>query len=280
MRLVCLFLLFVNAGYGVWNAVYVQASPREQATMVAPTLAKQNPSGGKPLVLVEEVSDGPSSRSNKQKTEVALPRVETPAKPSVNPIESPLVATIQSSEQREEKRDAQASVALEKREASHSKPFVCWAAGPLLQPSDADHFEKRAKALASQVHTETLNVKTGEEFWVYLKPLASHKAALRKLRELQSQKIDSFIVTRGDFKNAISLGLFSKMESAERHKATLAKKGLEAQIEVRDRTRREFWVQFHLKDKLESPIKQKLKGELDAIEWHQVNCDKQLTADL
>jgi hypothetical protein len=283
MRWICFLLLFANIGYGLWSAVYVHAQPHSEKSLTAVAHAGSS-SGGAPLVLLDEIvnNDPVQVAQDFNTAQFADSEFEVPSlkvEPST-PINEPVFLSASKAPLASATKPELAPEP-EPIDTLNNKHLMCWAAGPVLQPTDADHLAKRALALGDQVKTKTLNVKTGEEFWVYLEPLVSHKAALTKLRELQAKKIDSFIVTRGKYKNAISLGLFSKAESAEQHQANMKSKGLDPKIEVRDRTRREFWVQFHLNQPLEGGTKQRLQGELDdPLEWQPVRCETELAADL
>ena len=50
--------------------------------------------------------------------------------------------------------------------------------------------------------------------WVYIAPAVTRDAAIKTLRKLQSAGVDSFMVADGEYANAISLGYFSKIDSA------------------------------------------------------------------
>lgn len=65
------------------------------------------------------------------------------------------------------------------------------------------------------------------DYLVYLPPFDSKESAIKKLRELQAQQIDSFIIGDGERTNGISLGVFSKEESAQKMQSFLKSKGYE-----------------------------------------------------
>ena len=71
-------------------------------------------------------------------------------------------------------------------------------------------------------------------------PAASLEEAFRKLRELQSQGIDSYVITRGNDALAISLGVFSTIKAAKA--AQQSNYGYESMIAKIQRLDRSYWI--------------------------------------
>ncbi|MTI11875.1 SPOR domain-containing protein [Sansalvadorimonas verongulae] len=118
----------------------------------------------------------------------------------------------------------------------------------------------RARDTAAQVHQRLMaasigseirqfKVPTAPDYWVYIPPLSNRSAALRKLKELQAHKVDSFIVTEGELTNGISLGLFTREDLAiqlrDRHLAN----GYNVKMKEMDRYRFEYWVEIRKEDR-------------------------------
>lgn len=80
------------------------------------------------------------------------------------------------------------------------------------------------------------------DYWVYLPPLASRQASLHQLRELQAKKIDSYVITQGDLVNGISLGVFSRAESAKAAMQRFRDAGYEPMVRELSRVRHDYWV--------------------------------------
>jgi len=87
------------------------------------------------------------------------------------------------------------------------------------------------------------SVKT-TEYWVYLPPLPSREGALRRLRELQVKKIDSFIINQGDLLNGISLGVFKRQESAEVARERFKADGYDVTVRAVPRMQQGYWVEL------------------------------------
>ena len=119
---------------------------------------------------------------------------------------------------------------------------VCQVLGPFLKMSNALAFSSELKV--DGVISELLEkeVVIESKYWVYLSPMATKASALKKLKELQSKKIDSFLITRGELKNGISLGIFSSVDSANGLLARLGAAGIGALKKKTDKFEVQYWV--------------------------------------
>ncbi len=150
---------------------------------------------------------------------------------------------------------------------------LCWAVGPYLAELDAKNMHSRMLALDIPAYQDKRSVVVKTESWVYLPPLANKKMALRKLKELQKRKIDSFVITEGELANGISLGLFSQQESVDRLLEKLAKKKIIPKVKSLERKRNQIWLMAPLSKR--APIDEKtrlrlLKGK--ELQWSQIRC--------
>lgn len=154
---------------------------------------------------------------------------------------------------------------------------LCWAVGPYPVELDAKHTYARMLAIDIPAKVEKQAVVVKEEFWVYLPPLPNKKQAVRKLKELQKRKIDSFIITEGELANGISLGLFSKKDSVDRLLKNLKKKKITPEVKPLQRTRNQFWVtapvnkQFSMDENTRNRVTEGRK-----LQWNQIRCESGL----
>lgn len=157
------------------------------------------------------------------------------------------------------------------------KDALCWAVGPYPVELDAKHLYARMLAMDMPARVESQSVVIKEEFWVYLSPLANRKQAMRKLKELQKRKIDSFVITEGELENGISLGLFGKQDSVDRLLAKLKEKNIAAKVRPLTRTRDQFWVMAPLDSQysMDEAMRDRLM-EGREIPWLQIRCDSGL----
>jgi len=93
------------------------------------------------------------------------------------------------------------------------------------------------------------------QYWVMLPPYDTRRRALQTLRELQARKIDSYLVSSGDFKNAISLGLFSREELAKGVQEKIREAGYPAEIRPKDKQNQRLWVLVVAEQPLENTTK-------------------------
>lgn len=161
--------------------------------------------------------------------------------------------------------------------AEQAADALCWAVGPYKVELDAKHLYARMTAIDMKAQVQPQSILVKEEFWVYLPPLPNKKQAVRKLKELQKRKVDSFVITEGELANGISLGLFSQQKSVDRLLAALKKKKITPKVKNLKRTREQYWVttpvnkQFELDEKTKKRL---LEGR--NMDWQQIRCNSGL----
>lgn len=119
---------------------------------------------------------------------------------------------------------------------------LCTLLGPFTDRAAAETTLQRLQALDLDASVRDLEVPDGKGYWVYLEPELSHRAALRRLHELQAKQIDSYIIPRGDLANGISFGMFSREALALARRDEMQDLGYEARIREIERTHREVWI--------------------------------------
>jgi len=119
---------------------------------------------------------------------------------------------------------------------------LCTLIGPFSASADAEPLMQRLRSVDVDAEVRDLEVPDGRGYWVYLPPELSHRAALRRLHELQSKDIDSYVIPRGELANGISFGMFSRSDLAEARRREMRDQGYDAQIREIERTHRETWI--------------------------------------
>ncbi len=137
---------------------------------------------------------------------------------------------------------------------------LCVVVGPFPTLLRAEYFVEALAALEVGAEVRELEVPEGEGYWLYLPPEPSKKLALERLREVQAQDIDSYLIPRGELANGISLGMFTREALALEQQAAVAELGYDADIKVITRTRSEIWV------RVDRPQSQRLSRAT----WHQL----------
>lgn len=119
---------------------------------------------------------------------------------------------------------------------------VCRWVGPFTSQQSAQVFIDRVAALDVLSALETENLASGESFWVFLPRESSRAAAQRTLTQLQSRNIESYIIPDGELENAISLGVFRKLSSAQARLEQMVAQGYEPLLESVARDSKQYWV--------------------------------------
>lgn len=154
---------------------------------------------------------------------------------------------------------------------------VCDAIGPFSDIVDGQTVVERLEAHDTQVRLQALDDTTGEyDFRVMIPPISSLEDAFRKLRELQSQGIDSYVITKGEDALAISLGVYSSDTAAKVSQESHVKDGYQSRITKIPRLNRNFWLVHQESTALTLPkaVFQKILVEFPQISLASVNCTR------
>lgn len=119
----------------------------------------------------------------------------------------------------------------------------CLAIGPFDDLFQGQNIVYQLSAVERNVRLKAIDRPTGEsDYRVMMPPASSLQEAFRKLRELDSQDIDSYVITEGEDALGISLGVFSTQVAAESLKQMLSKSGYNVEIVLIPTLVREFWI--------------------------------------
>lgn len=122
-------------------------------------------------------------------------------------------------------------------------PAGCQSLGPLPGLIAATDVSERLNGVGLAVQVRAIDRPSGNsDYRVVLPPLPSLQEAFRRLRELKSRDIDSYVITEGVDAQGISLGVFSRQASALLQQQNLAAEGYETRIREIPRVEREYWL--------------------------------------
>lgn len=123
---------------------------------------------------------------------------------------------------------------------------ICQAVGPFIERGEATKFAVGLEKNGVKARVKQKQEIIESKFWVYLQPQVNKDAAMKKLKQLQSKKIDSFLISKGELKHGISLGIFSNMDSANGLLARMKAVGVDAHIKKSDKVESRYWVLVEL----------------------------------
>lgn len=152
---------------------------------------------------------------------------------------------------------------------------ICHMIGPFKEKISAQQVKDRLRALDIVVSTYQVNIPDKPDYWVYLGPMRSRKEALDTLRELQTKKIDSFLIGDGDLANGISLGFFSKEALAQAVLKQRREQGYDAKLRQVPRFTQELWEVFESDQyaKFSDELWRQIKAGTQGLELRKNSCD-------
>ena len=127
--------------------------------------------------------------------------------------------------------------------------LLCTQIGAFDDRDIAEQVQQRLMAASIRSESVEVSVHVSSEFWIYIPPLANRAMAIHKLKELQANGVDSFVITDGDLVNGISLGLFSRKGLAENLLTKRRAAGYDARMKEKKRFRQELWVRVLPEDR-------------------------------
>lgn len=218
MKWIAIFLLVANVTYLGWQM-------NRRIDQVVPTTAIEEESSSgqdRSLTLLSELDEPPPLRNE----EVVIS--EEPIDPQANDRTG---------------IDAQSFPGGDK----------CISIGPF---SDETRFRETETWFITHdipVHKRAEEVRTQERYWVYLEP-RNEKEAKKKLEELKRKGLkDYYLVSKGDMKNAISLGLFSSQDAVNRRLVELEREGYHPVVVPQHKITQVYWLDIQAVDRQTLP---------------------------
>ncbi|GAB3263332.1 SPOR domain-containing protein [Chitinimonas naiadis] len=118
-----------------------------------------------------------------------------------------------------------------KSEAKSGQVCLAWRG---ILPEDMPNARKQLTALklGGEVKLESSEPDGPKRYWVYIPPRPNNEDAQRKAEEIKSLGVDDFFVVNDGsrWNHAISLGLFSTQEAADRRLETIKQKGVRSAV--------------------------------------------------
>ena len=119
---------------------------------------------------------------------------------------------------------------------------LCLLLGPMEGKAKAIQLIDIFKLRGVGVELVAQEITKAPNYWVYLAPFESRKAAVKRLKELRNAKVDSYLITQGDLANGISLGVFENIDSARRMSKRRRNQGYDVKVTELGKKEFEYWV--------------------------------------
>lgn len=215
MRSLFFLLLIVNLCYLVWGVAFSEKS--------ATVTTVQTPQGDRTLTLLSEQADNMIAAANKSaanidktsksKTNKPKTKIDKNLSPSIGPAQT------------------------------------CYSLGPILEEKDSKKLELKLKQSGFKAKHKAIADKEPKSFWVYFPAEKTLDDAKAVVEQLKIAKVDDyFIIRKGNFNNAVSLGLYNGYSRAKIRVGQLKKLGFNPKIQTRYREVTRHWLDFQETD--------------------------------
>ena len=156
-----------------------------------------------------------------------------------------------------------------------TKSELCIGVGPFSDLFAGQAAVEQLVAINLEVQLTAVDQMVGRsDYRLMIPPARTLQDAFRKLRELKSQNIDSYVMTQGKDALGISLGVFSSQALATIAKEKLELDGYDSVMVEIPRIVREFWIFDTGQNNLPLPeeVWQNLRIEHPEVEQKEVPC--------
>jgi len=150
----------------------------------------------------------------------------------------------------------------------------CGATSSLASPESAKSLQTDWLKLGGEAEQEQVKEPGSSTWWVYLPAFKDEETARPVLKQLQEKKIDSYYMRTGDLAGGISLGVFSRRDSAVGVQESLKKKGYATDLKEIQRMDTRFQIVLKLPDRerARDPKIQELFGKYRGIQVKEIDC--------
>lgn len=124
-----------------------------------------------------------------------------------------------------------------------SPASLCVNLGSFPSRDKAEQLRQRLLALSIQSEVISRPVADTLDYWLIFPVQGGESEAISRLKLLQAQGIDSFLITQGPLAGNISLGVFSREDYALARQAQLQAQGYSVEVEMLDKMASEYLVQ-------------------------------------
>lgn len=151
----------------------------------------------------------------------------------------------------------------------------CAFVGDFTSESAAEDAQSRLQSLEISTTIETVEIPDEPLWWVHIPPASSSGEAQRTLTALSERQIESFLVSQGEFENAISLGYFRSRDNAMALDERLNEDGIATQVREIQRFNDNYWLVAgpDVATMLSESTLSGVRESTPAVELRRADCD-------
>ena len=140
------------------------------------------------------------------------------------------------------------------------KQARCYTLGPFKTTATAAGLRKELEDLGITAQRRISKDNTRQGYWVIIPPESNRNAAKAHVKILKEKEVkDYFLVVTGEQTNAVSLGVFSRSELAQRRYEEIKELGFSVRIEKVDLPLREYWLDWPIEQTLLPEVFDKIR---------------------
>lgn len=158
-----------------------------------------------------------------------------------------------------------------------SVPPLCFTLGDFATAAQAQSARQVFAGMGVGVEEQEQIKSILQGYWVYLPPASDYPSARATARQLQDKGIeDLFIMGTGEYRNAISLGLFRQKSAAQSRLAQMRELGFEVKLDeqYRDQTRYRLLLTVPAEPPGLVTQAREQAGQYGALQWQEKPCEE------
>ena len=150
----------------------------------------------------------------------------------------------------------------------------CYTLGPFKSKKLAKQTNEELKVQGIEAKQRVSKDNSRPGYWVMIPAEKTRKEAKLHIARLKEQGVkDYFLVATGEHKNAVSLGVFSKPDLAQRRFKEMQKLGFATRVEKVKLPLREYWLDWPEEQVLAPDVLEKLRKEHRGLGQAQKACE-------
>ena len=142
-------------------------------------------------------------------------------------------------------------VDVEQPKATKAKSVVrkCFTIGPFRDEKEISGFNTQIKDKVKKTSVRERTEKQHWRYWVYLSSQSTRSKAVQRAADLAKKGLkDYYVIARGEYKNAVSLGHFKDKSLAENRFEKIKKMGYKPKMKAIEKEFTLYWLDYQSKD--------------------------------